>query len=166
MRLIPLAALVLSVAALAGAGCGAPVGGAPADDAYPADITPPAGTQYPCALKALPRGLPGVPEADRGYINRTYARVLRATHSKLVVLKALTAGAEVEAALARYQQTTSEVAGRLRAEPAPAGLQPFQDDVVEALALQQAFFAKAGPLRLRGGSMAEVYLRQSQTLWA
>jgi hypothetical protein len=48
------------------------------EDAYPADITPPAGTRYPCALPALPRALPGIPEADRAYINRTYARVLRA----------------------------------------------------------------------------------------
>ena len=56
------------------------------DDVYPRDITPPAGTQYPCALTALPRSLPGIPEADRAYINRTYARVLRATHAKLVLL--------------------------------------------------------------------------------
>jgi hypothetical protein len=56
---------------------------------YPADISPPPGTQYPCALTALPRGLPGIARADREYINRTYARILRATQAKLVALKAL-----------------------------------------------------------------------------
>jgi len=50
-------------------------GRAPAEDAYPTDITPPEGTRYPCALAALPRGLPGIPEGDRAYLNRTYARI-------------------------------------------------------------------------------------------
>ena len=62
---------------------------ATAQDDYPADIAPPPGTRYPCALTALPRGLPGIPETDRGFINRSYARILRATQSKLILLKAL-----------------------------------------------------------------------------
>jgi hypothetical protein len=75
--------------------------GAAPQDAYPSDITPPAGTQYPCALTALPRGLPGIPEADREYINRTYARILRATQAKLVLLKALEERRDLDARLAR-----------------------------------------------------------------
>ncbi len=128
-----------------------------ADDAYPADITPPPGTQYHCALTALPRTLPGIPESDRGYINRTYARLLRATQAKLVVLKALEEGGDASGAVARYLAQTTPLAERLRAEPAPAGLDPFQDDVVRALLLQQDFFRKAAPLRASGRSMLEVY---------
>jgi hypothetical protein len=128
-----------------------------AEDVYPRDITPPAGTQYPCALTALPGALPGIPEADRTYINRTYARILRATQAKLVLLKALGEGRDLPAALARYEETTRALAARLRAEPAPAGLGGFQDDVGQALALQQAFFANAVSLRGTGRGMADVY---------
>jgi len=130
---------------------------AAAEDVYPADITPPAGTQYPCALTALPRALPGIPEADRAYINRTYARVLRATQAKLVLLKALEEGRDLPAAHARYEETTRALAARLRAEAAPEGLGAFQEDVGQALALQQAFFARAVPLRQSGRGMPEVY---------
>jgi len=127
------------------------------DDAYPSDITPPAGTQYPCALTPLPRALPGVPERDRAYINRTYARILRATQAKLVALEALERGSDVAGALARYQDVTERLAGGIRTDSAPAGLDPFRDDVVQAVALQKAFFAKAGPLREEGRTMADVY---------
>jgi len=51
------------------------------DERYPDDITPPPGTRYPCALTALPRALPGIPDADRAYVNRTYTRILRATQA-------------------------------------------------------------------------------------
>src|SRR5262245_29176581 len=126
------------------------------EDAYPADITPPPGTQYHCALTALPRALPGIPEADRAYVNRTYARILRATQAKLVVLKALEDGRDVGEAVARYQDATSAIVERVRAEPAPAGLEPFQDDVASALALQQSFFRQAVAVRA-WGTMADVY---------
>ena len=129
----------------------------PSDETYPADITPPAGTSYPCALTPLPRALPGIPEADRAYINRTYTRILRATQAKLVVLKALEEGRDVPGGLGRYQETTRAIAERLAGEPAPAGLLPFQEDVKAALALQQAFFAKAAPLRQSGASMPDVF---------
>src|SRR5262245_44399682 len=148
------AAAVLAVLALPAARSRAQ---APSDDMYPADITPPAGTQYHCALTALPRDLPGIPSAERAYINRTYARVLRATQAKLVFLKALEEGREVAAGGERYQATTRGLAERLSAEPAPVGLAPFQEDVGQALALQQAFFLKAASLRQAGRSMAEVY---------
>src|SRR5262249_46635832 len=119
---------------------------AQSDEGYPADISPPPGTRYPCALTALPRSLPGVPEGDRAYINRTYGRILRATQAKLVALQALETNQDVGAALARYADATAGLAAALRADTPPPGLGPFQDDVVEALVLQQAFFAEAGPL--------------------
>ena len=130
---------------------------AAAEDVYPADITPPAGTQYPCALTALPRALPGIPEADRAYVNRTYARVLRATQAKLELLRALEEARDLPAAHARYEETTRALAARLRAEAAPDGLAAFQEDVAQALALQQTFFARAVPLRQAGRGMPEVY---------
>jgi hypothetical protein len=151
-------AVALLTGLLAGPACAVPASsGAAGEEAYPSDITPPAGTQYPCALTPLPRALPGIPEGDRAYVNRTYTRILRATQAKLVLLKALEEASEEPAALARYQDVTRQLAERLAAEPAPAGLAPFQDDVLQALALQQAFFAKAVPLRHSGRSMAELY---------
>jgi hypothetical protein len=128
-----------------------------AAEEYPSDITPPAGTRYPCALTPLPRSLPGIPEGDRSYVNRAYTRILRATQAKLVLLKALEDGSDVPAALARYQDATRRLAEQLAAERAPSGLAPFQEDVLQALALQQAFFAKAAPLRQSGSGMADVY---------
>jgi hypothetical protein len=145
---------VLAAVTVARGGNGGPRPGG--DDAYPRDITPPAGTQYPCALTALPRELPGIPEADRAYINRTYAVILRATHAKLVVLKALENRRELRLALARYQDATRPLALRL-SEPPPAGLAAFQEDVLQALTLQQAFFEAAVPLRAGGSAMADVY---------
>ena len=146
-------AAALAVSCRVEAGSPAPSG----DDAYPADITPPPGTQYPCALTALPRALPGIPDADRAYINRTYTRILRATQAKLVLLKALDEGRELRPALARYQEASRALAQRLAAAPPPEGLAPFQEDVGKALARQQDFFAKAVPMREAGRSMADVY---------
>ena len=141
------AALLLLLAATSGA----------AQDAYPTDITPPPGTRYPCALTALPRGLPGIPEADRAYVNHTYARLLRATQAKLVLLKALEERRGIEPALARYRDATGGLAARQGGEAVPAGLEPFQADVLGALALQQTFFSKAAALRQAGRGMDEVY---------
>ena len=124
---------------------------------YPDDITPPPGTRYPCALTALPRALPGIPEADRAYVNRTYTRILRATQAKLVMLKALEEDRALDGALARYREVTGGLFERLRADTAPSGLEPFQEDVSQALSLQQAFFAKAVPLREAGRTMGDVF---------
>lgn len=130
---------------------------AAAQDAYPADITPPPGTQYPCALTALPRGLPGIPEADRAYFNRSYARILRATQAKLVLLKSLESGRETSAALERYQAKLEPLAERQQADAVPAGLESFQQDVLAAFQLQRAFFSKAAALRASGHGMDEAY---------
>jgi len=143
---------VVALLMLLGAGAAAS-----AEDNYPSDITPPPGTRYPCALTALPRGLPGIPEADRAFINHTYARVLSATQAKLVLLKALEARQETSAALARYQQDTQGLAARQKADVVPSGLEAFQDDVLAALALQQSFFAQATALREAGRGMDEAY---------
>jgi hypothetical protein len=130
---------------------------ATAQDDYPADISPPAGTRYPCALTALPRGLPGIPEADRAFINHTYSRILRATQSKLVLLVALEQQREASTQFVRYQETAEGLLARQRAEDVPAGLEPFQQDVLTALELQRTFFSAAEVERERGGSMADVY---------
>jgi hypothetical protein len=150
---------LLAVAAVLALSCApaATADRAVAEEPYPADITPPAGTRYPCALTALPRDLPGVPEGDRAYVNRTYTRVLRATQAKLVLLKARDENGALEAALARYQETTSSLTGRVRDDAPPAGLEAFRDDVIAALELQQAFFAKAVPLRRSGRDLRDVY---------
>jgi hypothetical protein len=142
---------------LAGALLLAAASWAPAQDAYPVDVAPPPGTRYPCALTALPRGLPGIPEADRAFINRTYSRVLRATQAKLVLLKALDERHEVSGALARYEEATRGLASRQKADAVPAGLEAFQQDVLAALELQQSFFSKAAGLRERGRGMDEAY---------
>ncbi len=149
-RCIPVAVWMLLVGCLAGATTRA-------EGEYPADITPPPGTRYPCALTPLPHGLPGIPEADRHYINRTYTVILRATQAKLVVLKAIEEGGPLQDALSSYEDTMRTLEGRLRSEVPPEGLRPFQDDVVAALGLQRAFFTAAVPLRRRGGSMGDVY---------
>lgn len=128
-----------------------------AQDTYPTDITPPPGTRYPCALTALPRGLPGIPEADRAYVNRTYARILRATQAKLVLLKALEEARGIEPALAQFRDTTRGLAARQGTDAVPVGLEPFQADVLGALERQQAFFTKAAALRLSGRGMDAVY---------
>jgi hypothetical protein len=128
-----------------------------AQDAYPTDITPPEGTRYPCALTALPRGLPGISEADRDYLNRTYARILRATQAKLVLLKALEERQDLAARLERYQSALAALQGRQADDSVPVGLEPFQQDVLAALGLQQAFFSKAVPLREAGRGMDDAY---------
>jgi len=128
-----------------------------AQDSYPADIAPPPGTRYPCALTALPPGLPGVPPADRAFVNRTYSRVLRATQAKLLLLKSLDERQGMSDALARYLGETEALAGRQKADAVPEGLGPFQKDVLAALELQQAFFRKALPLREAGRGMDAAY---------
>ena len=124
---------------------------------YPRDITPPAGTAYPCALTALPEDLPGIPAADRSYINRTYARILRATQAKLVLLKALNDEQDVGAQSAKYRASIDKIVAASRDDSPPSGLENFHRDVISAVELQRAFFQKAGPMRTAGKSMDAVF---------
>jgi hypothetical protein len=153
---VGLGALAAALAAWPHLGA-APLAPSADDGIYPSDITPPPGTAYPCALKPLPRELPGIPEPDRAYINRTYAAILRATQAKLLLLKALEERRDLRLALARYRDATRRLALRLGTDSPPSGLAAFQEDVLKALALQQAFFVQAVPVRRAGGDMAEVY---------
>jgi len=124
---------------------------------YPSDITPPAGTQYPCALTALPRDLPGIPPQERDYINHTYARILRATQAKLVAQKALEENRDAVAAVKKYDETAATLIEALQGEVPPSGLEPFRDDVVSAIGLQRTFFQKALPKREAGAAMGDLY---------
>jgi hypothetical protein len=129
------------------------------DDWYPADISPPPGTQYPCALKALPRELPGIPEGDRLFINHVYSLILRETQAKLVLQKALIdgQGSSLAIALARYRRTTEDALAKIRAEPVPSGLGSFTGDVLAALELQRSAFEQAVKARLEGKPAGEEY---------
>ena len=131
--------------------------GAPYDDWYPGDITPPTGTQYPCALTALPRDLPGVPATDRRFINHVYSMILRATQAKLVLLRALGATEGLQEPLERYLSATEEAKERIAAEPVPAGLDAFANDVRAAIEKQQSFFRAAVESRSRGAEWNELF---------
>lgn len=127
------------------------------EDWYPSDITPPAGTQYPCALIALPHELTGVPSTDRRFINHVYSLLLKATQAKLVLLKALESTEGLSGALERYLDDVKDARARLVEEPVPAGLEPFAADVLAALDLQKAFFVSAVERRGTGTSVHDVY---------
>ena len=124
---------------------------------YPRDITPPPGTRYPCALTALPKDLPGIPTADRIYINSTYARILRATQAKLVALKALDERKDIDAAVSRYDAAVAKILETLRADRPVAGLELFHADVIAAMELQRVFFRRAAVIRRGSGTMGDVY---------
>lgn len=127
------------------------------DDWYPADVAPPPGTQYPCALTALPRELPGIPEGDRRFINHIYSMVLKSTQAKLVIQKALGDGSGLAAALADYRRTTGEALAKIRAETVPAGLEKFRDDVAAAIELQRVAFEQAVKARVGGAPVGAEY---------
>jgi hypothetical protein len=124
---------------------------------YPSDISPPPGTAYPCALTALPKDLPGIPSGDRAYINRTYARILRATQAKLVALKALEDNKSIGAAVARYDAAVAKIGETLAHDKPPAGLESFHANVIAAIGLQRTFFNKGGSQRIGGDSMQQIY---------
>lgn len=131
----------------------------PYEDWYPADITPPAGTQYPCALTALPRDLPGVPKGDRRFVNHVYSMVLKATQAKLVLLSALQGSdaPALEQASAAYRRTMDEALKKVRAESVPPGLEGFAQDVIAALDLQRNAFDQAVRARAQGGPPDQVF---------
>jgi hypothetical protein len=130
---------------------------APGDDWYPADIAFPPGTQYPCALTALPRELPGIPEGDRRFINHVYSMVLRSTRAKLVLQKALRDGGGLAASLADYRRITGDALAKIRAEAGPAGLEKFRDDVAAAIELQRTAFEQAVKARIGGAPAGAEY---------
>jgi hypothetical protein len=127
------------------------------DDTYPADITPPPGTQSPCALTALPKDLAGIPADERSYINRTYTRILRATQAKLVVLKALHEKSDARTEASRYDDTIENIVNTLKADVAPDGLRVFHSEVITAIELQRSFFSRATADRRAGASMEQIY---------
>lgn len=108
------------------------------EDWYPDDISPPRGTQYPCALEPLPRDLSWLPAEERRFVNHAFALILEATRARLLCLRDSAFEGTPEA---RYAQAVASVAQRLGKEPVPAGLQPFVDDVRAALDLQVRFYA-------------------------
>jgi hypothetical protein len=131
----------------------------PGDDWYPADVAPPPGTQYPCALTALPRELPGIPAGDRRFINHIYSMVLRSTQAKLVLQKALGDGNGPRLAVARadYRRITGDALEKIRAEAVPPGLEKFRDDVISAIELQRTAFEQAVKARIGGAPAGEEY---------
>jgi hypothetical protein len=147
-------ALLLSLGAAISA---ASPSGAGSDNWYPADVTPPAGTHYPCALTALPPGLPGIPAADRRFVNHVYSMVLRAVQAKLVLLAAMEKGQGLEPRLADYLRSTDEALRKIQGEPVPAGLSPFAADVTQAIELQRSFFRKAVIARGRDSSIEAIF---------
>lgn len=150
-----LTAVVMGAVALQGGGPAVP----PGDDWYPADIAPPPGTQYPCALTALPRDLPGIPTGDRRFINHVYSMLLRATQAKLILQKALGDGSGPRLAIAHadYRRVTGDALAKIRAEPVPSGLEKFREDVTAALDLQRSTFEQAVKARVGGGPAGEEY---------
>lgn len=108
------------------------------DDWYPDDVTPPRGTSYPCPLKGLPRDLSGIPAGDRCYVNHVTSLLLQAIHARLRVWFALAQNS----ALDRYRTETKELRAAIAAEPTPAGLEPFRDDLLAALDGQLVFHQK------------------------
>ena len=149
------AAAMAGVAGLQGGASAVP----PGEDWYPADIAPPPGTQYPCALTALPRDLPGIPVEDRRFINHVYSMLLRATQAKLVLQKALVDGngPRLATAHADYRRGTGDALAKIRAEPAPAGLEKFRDNVTAAVELQRTAFEQAVKARTGGAPAGAEY---------
>ncbi len=111
----------------------------------PLTVTPPEGTKYPCAFTPLPVGLPGIPPQDARYIDHVYAAVLEAIHAKLELFRELRSGepAVQRAGLVTYLEMTAAALAAIRAEAVPAGLEPFQADVIAAIDLQRTFFTQA-----------------------
>lgn len=122
---------------------------------YPADITPPPGTKYPCAVTAMPKDLEGVPPSHKRYIDHAFSLILKAVHARLGAWEALGSPAPDPAILENYLAVTRDVAAKLKAEPTPWSLLPFRDDVIAGLEFQISFFEKAYPLRRSGKSFEE-----------
>lgn len=148
--------LAAGLLALATAFAGAAVA-APYQNWYPADIKPPAGTQYPCALTALPLSLQGIPQSDKRFINHVYAMILKMTQAKLVMLQHIGTGQGLDGAYHHYYYAMSGALDKIRKEPTPPGLESFRNDVIKAGNLQVSFFRKAKEARNKGQSYRSVF---------
>lgn len=128
------------------------------DDWYPDAIQAPEGTEYPCALTALPKELEGIPPKERRFVNHVYACVFDSIQAKQVILQALVDGDDgLQPKLDAYLEQTRAALEKIRAEPAPPGLRPFRDQVVGAIELQQAFFTQGVAKAEEGVPLKEIY---------
>ena len=126
-------------------------------DWYPSSIPPPSGHQYPCALTALPKNLAGIPAGDRQFINHAYSLILKCLQAKLVMIDTLRQGGQsCSSAYARYYADTAAARQKLLSEPVPSGLEPFRNDVVNAIDQQMVFFKNAVAMSQSGRSFAEL----------
>lgn len=125
-------------------------------DWYPQDVSPPPGTQYPCALTALPKELPGIPPSHRRYINHSYTLILKSTQQKLIVYNGLGEEPPPQGTLDDYLTETRALKEKLLAEPTPKSLEAFRTEVAEAMELQMAFFTKAYAQRRSGQTFEQV----------
>lgn len=158
--------IALSLLVVAAAGCprGSPPAAAssarpaaPVESWYPADISLPAGVEYPCAVTALPQQLEGIPDEDRQYVDHVYALVIGVVREKQVLLGVLARGGDAAQAHAAYDTTTDDALVRLKAEPIPVGLDAFHQDVTGSIELHRAFFEQAVARRAAGATMEEVH---------
>ena len=128
------------------------------EDWYPDAIQAPEGTQYPCALTALPKELVGIPPEERRFVNHVYACLFDSIQAKQVILQALANGEDgLQPKLDAYLAQTTAAVEKIRAEPAPADLRGFRDTVVEAVELQQAFFTQGVAKAQEGVALAQIY---------
>lgn len=125
-------------------------------DWYPQDVSPPPGTQYPCALTALPKELPGIPPSHRRFINHSYSLILKSVQKKLIVYNGLGEEPPPQGTLDAYLTETRALKEKLLAEPTPKSLEVFRTEVAEAMELQMAFFTKAYAQRRSGQSFEQV----------
>lgn len=128
------------------------------DNWYPASIDPAPGHQYPCALTALPLSLSGIPESDKQYINHTYSMILKCLQAKMIMLDTLNSNEQssYSRAFKLYESESSAARQKLISEPCPSGLEPFRDDVAQAVEKQISFFKTATKMRESGESMRRV----------
>jgi hypothetical protein len=134
-----------------------PTPSAPFVNRYPADISLPSGIEYPCAVTALPGDLVGIPDEERNYINHVYAVVIDVVRAKQILLTVLGRNDDPSLAHMDYQKGNSDALRRLRAEPVPAGLEGFHQDVIASIELHRAFFDQAVVKRTAGATMPQVH---------
>lgn len=121
---------------------------APFVNRYPTDISLPHGVEYPCAVTALPGFLAGIPEEERNYINHVYAAIIGVVREKQVLLEAFNSSGDGSQAYANYVTVTDDALVSLKAEPVPAGLETFHQDVIASIDLHRTYFRKLKAARV------------------